>query len=86
MASWQLGMTLIYRIPGAAGHRLGQLWLSSSSFSNFFYAFLEQLKCAFPMNHAFGASIDFDPSKSGAQGGQFLRRIFAPNALGSGGT
>lgn len=51
-----------------------------------FTAFLEQLVCAFPLNHTFGASMDFDPSKSGAQGGQFLRRIFAPNVFGSGGT
>lgn len=41
----------------------------------------------FPENHAFGASLDFVSPKSGrARGEQFLRRILAPNALGSGGT
>lgn len=81
-------MTLIYKIPGAVGPRLE--YCSSHppdpSFLIFFTAFLEQLVCAFLLNHTFGASMDFDPSKSGVQGGQFLRRIFALNAVGSGGT
>lgn len=41
----------------------------------------------FPQNHAFGASLDFvSPKSGGTRGEQFLRRILAPNALGSGGT
>lgn len=41
----------------------------------------------FPENHAFGASLDFvSPKSGGTRGEQFLRRILAPNALGSGGT